>query len=528
MTEVAERAAADGGTPVNGPGPRLRDLPVRWWRQLTSMRVALILLFLLAAAAVPGSVLPQRGIDPGAVGAYFTERPELARWLDRLGLFDVYGAPWFAAIYLALFVSLIGCVVPRLGQHLRALRTPPPPTPRHLHRLAEHTSYETALAPDAERERIAHALRRRRWRVVVRDGAVCAEKGFLREWGNLAFHYALVLLLVAVAAGGLFGYRGSVVLVEGDTFANTPLQYSALDRGRVVDDTTLQPFTVRLDDFRAVFLPDGQPIDFTADVTWRESPSAPERRAGIEPNHPLGVPGSWLTGPTNVYLIGHGYQVHLEVRDPSGDVIAEGGSTFRPVPGDGMLTSTGVFKVPAATPEQLGFDAVLTPTTVTTPQGPVSVHPEAIDPRLTLVAYRGDLGFGSGTQSVFELDLDGLSPVTGDDGRPLRGVIGLGETWELPDGHSVTFTELTQWTQLSVGRDPGKRAALLAAVLMITGLLLSLFVRRRRIWLRVGDGSSPGSSLVEVGGLSRREGDSFDEEFDRLVRRLRGIEEDAP
>lgn len=93
---------------------------------MTSMRVALILLFALAVASVPGSIFPQRGADPIAVNRYFEQNPALAPWLDRLSMFDVYAAPWFAAIYLLLCISLAGCILPRTIDHVRALRRPPP------------------------------------------------------------------------------------------------------------------------------------------------------------------------------------------------------------------------------------------------------------------------------------------------------------------------------------------------------------------------------------------------------------------
>ena len=91
---------------------------LRWcWRQLTSMRTALILLLLLSIAAIPGSLFPQRTQNPLKVREYFINDPESAKWLDRFSLFDVYGSPWFSAIYLLLFVSLIGCVLPRSIKH---------------------------------------------------------------------------------------------------------------------------------------------------------------------------------------------------------------------------------------------------------------------------------------------------------------------------------------------------------------------------------------------------------------------------
>jgi cytochrome c biogenesis protein len=59
------------------------------WRQLTSMRTALILLMMLGLAAIPGSLLPQRNQNPMAVREYFVDQPELARWIDRASGFDV-------------------------------------------------------------------------------------------------------------------------------------------------------------------------------------------------------------------------------------------------------------------------------------------------------------------------------------------------------------------------------------------------------------------------------------------------------
>ena len=95
----------------------------RWtWRNLTSMRTALFLLLLLSVAAVPGSIFPQRTIDPGRVGDYLVDNPTTGPWLDRLGFFNVYTSPWFSAIYLLLLVSLIGCIIPRSRLHWHAIR----------------------------------------------------------------------------------------------------------------------------------------------------------------------------------------------------------------------------------------------------------------------------------------------------------------------------------------------------------------------------------------------------------------------
>ncbi|MSX70823.1 MAG: cytochrome c biogenesis protein, partial [Actinobacteria bacterium] len=90
------------------------------WRQLTSMRTALVLLMMLGVAAIPGSFIPQRSQNPMAVSAMFTDSPAKALWYERFSLFDVYASPWFSAIYILLFVSLIGCVLPRAFEHYKA------------------------------------------------------------------------------------------------------------------------------------------------------------------------------------------------------------------------------------------------------------------------------------------------------------------------------------------------------------------------------------------------------------------------
>jgi cytochrome c biogenesis protein len=111
------------------------------WRQLTSMRTALILLLLVGIAAIPGSLVPQRTQNPLQVTQYFKDSPEQARWMDRFYLFDVYGSPWFSAIYILLFISLIGCVLPRTFEHFKAARALPPATPKNLSRLDHHESW---------------------------------------------------------------------------------------------------------------------------------------------------------------------------------------------------------------------------------------------------------------------------------------------------------------------------------------------------------------------------------------------------
>src|SRR3954454_9344183 len=137
MTELAQpdvAAVRDEATALSTQ-PAPPQQPVRGvartaryaWRRLTSMRTALVGLSLLALAAIPGTLLPQRGLNPVKVDDYITAHPKLGPFLDKISMFDVFSAPWFAAIYLLLFISLIGCLVPRIRLHAKALLRRPPP-----------------------------------------------------------------------------------------------------------------------------------------------------------------------------------------------------------------------------------------------------------------------------------------------------------------------------------------------------------------------------------------------------------------
>jgi cytochrome c biogenesis protein len=491
------------------------------WRQLTSMRTALFLLLLLAVAAVPGSVLPQRGVDAGAVTAYLQDHPSSGPWLDRLGGFDVYASPWFSAIYLLLFVSLVGCVLPRTRLHLRSLQSAPPRAPRRLDRLPAHESIVLDVGPDRALEEARQVLRGRRYRVAVADGAVSAERGYLRETGNLLFHGALLVLLVAVAAGHLLGWRGDVIVPVGaPAFSNAVASYDTLDTGPWVDPEKLSPFSVHVDSMSVQFeaaqaSARGAPRDFRASVTSRETPDAVPRSGTISVNHPLHVGGA------KVFLLGNGYAPVITVRDSTGHVVYSDATPF--LPQDGTYRSVGVVKAPGAQPQQIGLQGIFLPTAQIDANGMRSLFPDALSPAMALTAYVGDLGLASSRpQSVYTLDVDGMRQLRSADGSPYRVLLRPGQTAQLPAGTgSVTFERVQRYAGLSVRHDPASGWALGSSIAAILGLSLSLFVPRRRVFVRVrrhGDGSR---TVVDVGALARGEDGHLDGEVRAVVAALR-------
>ncbi|MFG1705542.1 cytochrome c biogenesis protein ResB [Nonomuraea sp. M3C6] len=497
---------------------------LRWgWRTLTSMKTALILLFLLALGSVPGSLVPQRGVDPDKVARLYEQSPALAAWYDRFQLFEVFTSTWFAAVYLLLFTSLIGCVIPRAATYARELRRKPPAAPKNLSRLPHFASFESDLGV----ERAAARLRGQRFRVVTGDGWVSAEKGYLRETGNLFFHVALLGILLAVGFGSLYGYRGNVLVVEGDGFANTVAAYDRFIPGSQVSAESLEPFSFQLTDFKVSYQvtgdKKGQALDYSAYLKVNDSPGAPARDYELKVNSPLEVDG------TQLYLIGNGYAPVFKVTDGKGQVAYEG-----PVPclivQKSTQTAECAVKAPDAQPSQLGFLLRFLPTSVPLTDGTyTSAFPGALQPEVQLFgAYAGDLGMRSGKpQSVYEVvpsELkDKIKPVL--MGTAATKPLAVGQSLELPNGAGkLEFTGVKEWITLQTAYDPGRMPALVSAATAVVAIALSLMIRRRRVFVRVkGDGT------VDVGGLTRTEGSAagFAEEFADIVKFLSAGEKDV-
>ena len=534
-THNAEGTTAGGswgtssGGPVRGSGdvevPALGPVGMaRWaWTQLTKMNTALFLLLLLAVAAVPGSIFPQRIQDPARVSDYIDNNPVLGPWLDRLQLFDVFSSAWFSAIYILLFVSLVGCVLPRAGKHWRAWRAQPPRTPKRLQRLPEHRTLTlggrtgaAAPTPDEVVAEAAQLLRRRGYRVAVREigtaaPSVAAERGMWKEVGNVVFHLALLGVLISVAVGSLFGYKGQKILVEGESFVNTLIGYDSFTPGTNYNPDWLPPFSLRLDDFSSEFYRDttnprnyGAPIDFTAQVTVQDAPGAAPRQETLKVNAPVNVDG------VKAFLVGNGYAPVIRVTDGNGDVAFEGPVVTIPV--DGVYTSNLTLKVPDARPDQLGFTGLLLPTAVTGPDGmPRSADPGLANPRLILSSYSGDLGLDTGApQNVYVLDVEPLTElnsmmsdngaITLDAANPVH---------ELPEGKgTIEFLDVKRYVGLDIVYDPGRTGAFISFVAAFTGLLMSMFIARRRVWVRATtdlDDQGRPATVLEYGLLARGE-----------------------
>lgn len=530
--------------------PRARDIrqprlgPLGWgrwvWRNLTSMRTALFLLLLLAVAAVPGSVFPQRNIDAGKVARYLAAHQGSGPWLDRLGFFDVYASPWFSAVYLLLFVSLIGCILPRTRVHLRAMVSRPPKPPRRLDRLPAHTQLVTDVSAEQALRAAHQALRGRpgmlgrvrgRFRVHAHDPAtLSAERGYLRETGNLVFHVGLCLVIVGVAIGHLWSWRADVIVPEGSGFSTTLGSLDTFSAGPLVDPADLPSFNLTVTKMNVTFEDNasssqfGQPRTFLTDATVDTGTGRP-RRAQIEVNSPLQIDGA------QVFLLGNGYAPVLTVRDAKGAIVYQQATPF--LPQDGNYLSTGVVKVTTAAPDQLGLDALFLPTADRSfARGPTSLFPGLRNPVLVASVWAGNLFPGNAPQSVYTLNTSQMKRLTKPAGKPLLIRLSPGQTVQLPGGRgSISMDRVVRWAGLSVRHTPGKTLTLLAALAAVAGLITSLLVKRRRVFIRVSTpdprAGGAGHAVVTIGALAKGTDPTLTAVVQQLSTQIEGLTKQA-
>ncbi|BBH17837.1 hypothetical protein Back2_21240 [Nocardioides baekrokdamisoli] len=592
----------------------------RWiWRQLTSMRTALILLLLLAIASIPGSLIPQDGLDPNKSALWRSSHPHLTPIYRRLDLFNVYSAPWFAAIYVLLMVSLVGCIIPRLFVYARAMRAQPPRTPKHLGRFADSIAYVTDDAPAVVLDETVAHLRGYRLR---RDDAtsISAERGYLREAGNLIFHLSIIIVLVGFATGQLFGYKGAVQVVVGSTvpaaatpiapvvapakrivhdrtyvvrrgdslsviaqrelgdargwpkifalsrglaqpgggrlsdanliqtgwrlrlpgtatpvskpspatsspstpaqaqanygFSNELTQYDDFSRGSLWKASMLDPFTLHINNFTMDWSRGALGGDFDSTGTY-DIPGQTSQPFDLKVNHPLSI------GSTNVFLIGHGYAPIITLRDTKGQVVASGPTIFLPVDA-ANFQSVGAILARFAKPNPIGLECTFLPFAsadeISSISGDLTAgghYPRGAGALLSCFAYKGNLG----ESTAFTIDSSGATKVTGPGGRafnmmlklPGRSSVKLANgtvltnTVTLPGGlGSLSFDGIAEWNRLQISQQPGRLVALGGVILALFGLMGSLFIRPRRVWVRAT--TTAGGTLVEIAALDRTGG----------------------
>jgi cytochrome c biogenesis protein len=499
------------------------------------MRTALVLLFLLAAAAAVGSLLPQIPNSPERVASYQLAHPFFGTLFLRAGCFDVYGSWWFVLILTLLFVSLIACLLPRSRAMIRTIRQRPIQA-REIDAFPQYRELRVAAEPVAAAATARTVLRHHGYRVALaEDGrAVAAEKGALREVGSLVFHWAFLVLLVAVIVGKGTGYVGHATIVEGQTWTDAAFNYDGDLRTGRFSSGAHTGIGIKLLDYSDAFRQSGVPMDFTSKVDLLNPDGTLARADTVTINHPVSFDG------VRIFQFGFGWAPVVTITE-GGAAIYHGpvvmGQDARP--GDNPLTVpwVGFVKLPTLRP-QVAIKLELYPDSVAYFAGLIAGVPQpmtqANDPFMRYSVWKGKLL----DPSLSGLDTRLMHQVaTGGIGRGwtvdlARGCVTSGaSSSSLPrqlagtvcpagaaTGLTMSFPELRQYSRLQISRDTTVPWVLGAAILILAGLVAAMYSSRRKLWVRAEPKDA--GSVVRIGGFALQRKDRFEEAFPKIVEDL--------
>ncbi len=329
-----------------------------------------------------------------------------------------------------------------------------------------------------------------------------------------------MVVLVGVAVGTLFGYRGSSIVTEGDGFSNVLTQYDEFGSGIAVQHrrpaavlTQRSTTSPRSSSRSAAPRPERRGCSAQSGTYVSEARRRRRSRSTSRSTTRSSIDG------TSVYLVGQGYAPVIRVTDAKGDVVFEDAVPFLPT--DPSYTSNGVVKVPGAEPEQLGFQGFFLPTAISGDDGvSISAFPGAANPLLGLFVWHGDLGLDDGLpQSVYVLDKTKMKQYLGPNGKGFRISLSRGQETDLPDGGTIEFVELRQFVRFQFSSSPLVKVPLFGIVAGLLGLMISLSVKPRRTWIRARrDGSR---TVVDVAALDRVPRDDLPADLDAFLTRFR-------
>jgi len=447
-------------------------LSVVVWNLFSSLRLTIFLFILLAATSVLGTIILQQGTPQQYLAEY---GPNLARILDFFGLFDMYHSWWFLAILALLVLNLVFCSLERLPSLWRQIFHPRVDlSPKSIQALPLRRNLRVTKAGKGLGEKIQKTIRRffgEPKRVEKSQGLLFYfEKGRYGRFGVYVAHLSIIVILFGGMAGSVFGFKGIVRIVEGETVD----QVSLRKNGRFVGYPL--GYQVRCDDFDISYYDTPGPnrfvSEYTSSLTVLEN-GQEVRRQKVRVNHPMTHRG------LKFYQSSYGQEAEVVIRvneregDASYEVQIRQGQRVR-VPGD--------------------------------------------ETALQLLGYFPEVHtFGEGVQvALFSKD------------QPPRRIWLFKEVPDFDEKRGGRFVItlkdilIREFTVLQVAKDPGVWVVWIGCGLLILGTIMAFFVPHRRLWVHISSKDGKPREVL-LGGSTHRNKVSFEREFAEIIQRLEQI-----
>jgi len=435
------------------------------WDFFASVKLAIVLLIILAAAAVIGTLLPQGEAAP----FYFQHYPApLSRLILAFQLDNLYSSYWFVGLLLALGVNLVVCSLKRLPKTLKKVLNPPRPDELRLPNLKLKAEIISPLPPQAAAAKAEGELGR--LGRVIQGGAddnseaggrtvLFVQSGRFTRLGAYVIHLAILTFFAAGLTTAVWGFKGFVNIYEGQSADSIVLR-----QGRVMD----LDFQIRLDKFIFETYPGGAPKTYQSNLSFLKNGQV-AGQAQVLVNRPAAFED--LTFYQTSYGQGLGQWLDLVV------TFADGTKRTARLKAQGHehVPRLGRLEIVDFTPNLKGIG----------PGVRLSLmRPGAEEAEVFWVISRPPYQMRRGAPEQIRM--------TGFDGR--------------------------YYTGLQANYDPGVGFVWIGGILMLLGLAVTFFGNHRRYWLEISP--CPEGSRIRLAGKANRNQPAFERRFQVLFRRL--------
>ena len=435
-----------------------------------SVKLTIFLLILLAVVSILGTIITQNASKAEYIQRYGVKLYEIFNFFN---LFDMYHSWWFSAILLLLVINLVACSLNRLPGVWRQIRQRPTGLEDSMLKALPYVEKIRGLNPSERKSAKDIESCLKRWfknpRLIETGNYITfySEKGRLSRLGVSLTHLSILIILTGGLVGSIFGFKGFVNILEGETIDHIFL--------RTKDGEIARPlgFSVRCDDFKITYYdlerPEKHVKEYTSHLTILQDGKEVMRKT-VEVNHPLHYKGLAFYQAT-----------YGTIRDVTIGIQWKGGVKT-------------IFQAP---------------------EGEITPIPNSKN-FIRVLRYAPEIhNFGEGVQvALFKPNQEPrafwlLKNFPNFDQK--RG-----------DEFTLTFESVREleYTGLQVTKDPGVWIVWVGCSLMIIGLIVSFFFSHQRVWLRIS--KKDGEEMI-LAGTTNKNRVGFEKVFAKMTEALRSI-----
>ena len=486
------------------------------WKFLSSVKLAVILLIILAIVSVIGTVIQQNESPERYLREYSQTTVTL---FEAIGFFDMYHTWWFVLLLFLLTANLTVCTLDRFPPTWRIIKAPLKPIEDEGLKALPFKQ-EIVFKGDAGSalERVSRTLAAHHYRVSEYHGAgaiqLMTQKGAYSRLGYIITHVSILLVFIGALIGAFFGFKAFLNLPEGGAskvvyLRNEPMWDKIVDSLGVAKSPVIPSaegglpamplgYFVRCDNFdvdyyiNAKGMPTGMPSEYHSTLSVFDQNGQKILDKRIRVNDPLTFHGiTFYQSSYGMIPDGRG-KIVLNVRRK--DSPRSEGETIALDPGQAQYVPSIDRTIKAVSFAPYGMRDPAT--------GQVQFfhteNDELINPTVEVEILKGT----TLVARSYLLKIDPRQP-------------------SLPEDYVISFVEYwgARYTGLQVTKDPGVWIVYTGFILLCIGPLIAFFGSHRKLWVRIQD--RKGQVVVTVAGSSNRNRIGFEREFSRIVDKIR-------